>query len=95
MKVLLDHNVPHKLRTSLLLLCKHEIVTASYMKWGEFKNGELLRMAEADGFQVFVTGDQTHVFGAEPRQTAVGDCRSLNQQLAHPQKAHLASSRCN
>jgi len=45
-KVLLDHNLPHKLRT---ILGKHDIVTASYMGWGELKNGELLRAAEDDG----------------------------------------------
>jgi len=56
--VLLDHNLPHKLRTSL---GKHDIVTASYMGWGKLKNGELLRAAEDDGFDVFVTGDRTLV----------------------------------
>jgi hypothetical protein len=45
-RVLLDHNLPHKLRTGL---GKHEIVTASFMKWGELKNGELLRAAEVNG----------------------------------------------
>lgn len=58
MKVLLDHNLPHKLRT---ILGKHDIVTASYMGWGELKNGELLRAAEDDGFDVFVTGDRSLV----------------------------------
>jgi predicted nuclease of predicted toxin-antitoxin system len=58
-KVLFDHNLPHKLRTELGALCQHEIVTASYMGWRELKNGELLRAAEENGFDVFVTGDQT------------------------------------
>ena len=56
MRVLLDHNLPHKLRTNL---GKHEIVTASHMGWGELKNGELLRMAEDSGIEVFVTGDRS------------------------------------
>jgi hypothetical protein len=42
-KVLLDHNLPHKLRTNL---GKHEIVTASHM-------------AEDSGIEVFVTGDRS------------------------------------
>ncbi len=58
MKVLFDHNLPHKLRTSLDAFGKHEMVTASYMGWGDLKNGELLRTAEESGIEVLVTGDQ-------------------------------------
>ena len=58
MRVLFDHNLPHKLRTSLGKLSKHEIITASYMGWGDLKNGDLLRTAEESGIEVFVTGDQ-------------------------------------
>ena len=59
MRVLLDHNLPHKLRTGLTAVGSHEIVTASYMGWGELKNGELLRAAEQNSFEVFITGDQS------------------------------------
>ena len=60
MRVLFDQNLPHKLRTNLASLGPwHEIVTAAYMGWGELKNGELLRTAEARGMEVFVTGDGT------------------------------------
>lgn len=62
MRVLFDHNVPHKLRTSLVSLSNHEIITASYLGWGELTNGELLRRAEQDGFEVFVTGDQRLIY---------------------------------
>jgi hypothetical protein len=58
-KVLFDHNLPHKLRTGLDAFGGHEIVTASYMGWGNLKNGELLRIAEGSGFEVLVTGDQS------------------------------------
>ena len=61
MRVLLDHNLPHKLRTELSTLSQHEIVTASYMGWRNLKNGDLLRVAEESGFEIFVTGDQTLV----------------------------------
>lgn len=61
MKVLLDHNLPHKLRTSLGALGRHEIVTAPYLGWGELKSGDLLSAAEQNGFDVFVTGDQSLV----------------------------------
>lgn len=32
------------------------------MGWRNLKNGELLRMAEESGFEVFVTGDQTLIY---------------------------------
>ena len=62
MSVLLDHNLPHKLRTGLTALGSHEIVTASYMGWGQLKNGDLLRAARQNGFEVFITGDQSLVY---------------------------------
>jgi len=55
-KVLLDHNLQHKLRANLGMLGKHEIVTASYMRWGDLKNGELLRAAEDSGIEVLLPG---------------------------------------
>jgi hypothetical protein len=58
-KVLFDHNLPHKLRTNLDTLGKHEILTASYMGWGDLTNGELLRTAEESGIEVLVTGDRS------------------------------------
>ena len=56
MKVLLDENLDHALRT---LLGQHEVVTAAYMGWAGLKNGELLRAAEIGGIEVLVTGDQS------------------------------------
>ncbi len=61
MRVLFDHNLPHKLRTGLAAPGQHEIVTTSYMGWAELKNGELLRAAEEHGLDVFVTGDKSLV----------------------------------
>ena len=55
MKVLLDENLPHKLRG---LLPGHEVMTVAFMGWGGLKNGELLKAAEDAGFDVFLTGDQ-------------------------------------
>ena len=37
------------------VLPDHEVVTAYELGWSQFKNGELIEAAEADGFQVFVT----------------------------------------
>ena len=66
MKVLFDHNLPHKLRTNLARLGQHEIVTTSYMGWAELKNGELLRTAEESGLDVFVTGDKSLIDEQNP-----------------------------
>jgi hypothetical protein len=51
-KVLFDHNVPHKLRQSM---AAHDVTTADEMGWSELENGELLRAAQAVGFAVMVT----------------------------------------
>lgn len=61
MRVLLDHNLPHKLRSILAAGSAHEFVTASFLGWGDLKNGELLQAAENAAFEVFVTGDRTLV----------------------------------
>ena len=58
MKVLLDENLAHRLRKNL---GAHEVFTVSYKGWAGLKNGELLRAAEDDGIEVFLTGDQTHL----------------------------------
>jgi hypothetical protein len=55
-KVLLDENLAHRLRKNL---GGHEVFTVSYRGWAGLKNGELLRTAEENGIEVFLTGDQT------------------------------------
>ena len=55
MRILFDHNVPHKLRHFLV---GHEVSTADEMGWAELENGELLRSAEEAGFAAMVTGDK-------------------------------------
>lgn len=56
MKVLLDENLPHRLRNAL---GTHEVFTVRFLGWSGLKNGALLSAAESGGFQVFLTGDQT------------------------------------
>lgn len=55
MRVLLDENLPHRLRTAIK---HHQVETASYKGWNGLKNGDLLKVAEADGIQILVTSDQ-------------------------------------
>jgi hypothetical protein len=38
-------------------LAQHEVVTAYERGWSQLSNGELLQVAEADGFDVLVTTD--------------------------------------
>jgi predicted nuclease of predicted toxin-antitoxin system len=56
MKVLLDENLAHRLRNNL---GEHEVFTVGYRGWAGLKNGELLRIAEENGIEVFLTGDRT------------------------------------
>jgi hypothetical protein len=58
-RVLFDHNVPHKLRHSLPA---HEVKTADEMGWAELGNGELSKAAQGAGFAVQVTGDKNLSF---------------------------------
>jgi predicted nuclease of predicted toxin-antitoxin system len=54
-KVLLDENVPHKLRSHL---SNHTAITVAYLGWSGLKNGEILKAAENAAFDVLVTSDQ-------------------------------------
>lgn len=55
LRVLLDEHLPHRLRKNL---GSHDVFTVDYMGWAGLKNGALLRIAEAEGFDVFLTGDK-------------------------------------
>ena len=54
MKLLLDENLPHKLRQHLP---GHDVFTIAYMKWGGIRNGELLARAAAEQFDALITID--------------------------------------
>lgn len=56
MKLLLDEDLPSKLRYRLRP--EHEAVSVQDMGWRGKKNGELLRLMEAVGFQALLTGDK-------------------------------------
>lgn len=59
MRVLLDEQLPRQLAS---LLVGHEVRTVHQMGWAGLNNGELLRRAEAAGFEVFLTADQNLEF---------------------------------
>jgi hypothetical protein len=71
MKLLLDENLPHRLRP---LLVGHEVFTVAYMQWAGIENGALLALAAANGFDALITKDNGMPY--ERRITCVLDRRS-------------------
>ena len=55
MKVLLDENLPRRLKRDLSM---HEVFTARERGWNGFKNGELLEAMVKDGFDALLTFDK-------------------------------------
>ena len=86
MKILLDENLAHRLRKNL---GAHEVFTVRYKGWAGLKNGELLRTAENNGVEVFLTGDQTliHEQNLAGRTIAIVALSSVEWDLL---KLHLA-----
>jgi len=56
MKILLDENLPLKLKESFGK--EHEVLSVRDLNWSGMKNGELLRSMTLDGFNIFITMDQ-------------------------------------
>lgn len=56
MKLLLDEDLPSKLRYRLRP--EHEAVSVQDMGWQGKRNGELLRLMDVIGMQAFLTGDR-------------------------------------
>lgn len=56
MKILLDENLPKKIKTNFGE--KYEISTVGDMGWSGKKNGELLGLMTINGFNAFVTIDK-------------------------------------
>jgi|SRR6185437_2073752 len=54
MKLLLDENLPHDLRH---FIPGHDVFTLAFMGWAGVKNGQLLSLAAAQGFDALLTLD--------------------------------------
>jgi hypothetical protein len=54
-RILFDQGTPAPLRR---VLVGHQVATAFELGWGALQNGDLLRAAEAAGFEAIVTTDQ-------------------------------------
>ncbi|MEQ8469861.1 MAG: DUF5615 family PIN-like protein [Marinoscillum sp.] len=55
MKLLLDENLPKKLKNDLT---DFEVLTVQDMEWHGKKNGELLELMISDGFNALITADK-------------------------------------
>lgn len=55
MKILFDHGTPAALRRHLR---EHSVNRSAERGWERMENGELIRNAEAEGYEVIVTTDQ-------------------------------------
>jgi hypothetical protein len=53
-RILLDHCTPRQVASAL---AGHDVRTAFQMGWNELENGDLLRAAEADGFELLIMCD--------------------------------------
>jgi hypothetical protein len=56
MRLLFDQGAPDPLRHHI---AGHTVETCDDRGWSRVKNGDLLRAAEQDGFEVFLTTDQS------------------------------------
>ena len=55
MRVLLDHCVPSGMRR---YMPEHDVTAARDKGWDELKNGDLLKKARDEGYEVFITADK-------------------------------------
>lgn len=55
MKILIDENIPIKLKEKLL---DYDAFTVRDKQWNSVKNGQLLKLAIENGFDVFITTDK-------------------------------------
>ena len=55
MKLLLDENLPHKLRIEIV---GHDVFTVAFMGWSGAENGELLVRAASAGFDALISNDR-------------------------------------
>jgi hypothetical protein len=77
MLILFDQGTPVPLRT---FLAGHTIKTAAEQGWSTLSNGDLLRAAEADGFDVLLTTDKNLAF-----QQSLKDRKIAVVVLGNPQ----------
>jgi hypothetical protein len=69
MRVLLDEQLPRHLAREI---GGHDVSTVQQRGWAGLKNGELLRAAAAEGFEILVTADRNLQFQQNLSRTVLG-----------------------
>ena len=68
MRILLDEQLPRRLAQALV---GHQVRTVQQQGWAGLGNGELLRRAADNGFEVFLTADQNLQFQQNLAQSSL------------------------
>ena len=81
MKILLDHNLDRRLKN---YLTEYETVTTKEQGWADVLNGELLTLAEENGFDVLLTADANikNQQNLSNRKISILVLRAFNNRLA-------------
>jgi predicted nuclease of predicted toxin-antitoxin system len=81
LKILLDHNLDHRLKN---YLTEYETATTQERDWADSLNGELLSLAEENGFDVLLTADANikNQQNISNRKIAILILRAFNNRLA-------------
>jgi hypothetical protein len=92
MRILFDQATPVPIRA---YLGPHTIRTASQEGWSTLSNGDLLRVAEAAGFDVFLTTDknlryQQNLNSRLSKVNISTSCRWNQRRRQHPESAWSA-----
>lgn len=81
MKILLDHNLDRRLKN---YLTEYETATTQEQSWADVLNGELLTLAEENGFDVLLTADANikNQQNLSNRKISILVLRAFNNRLA-------------
>ena len=69
LKILFDHNTPSPLRR---YLHEHDVDTANEKGWAGVANGDLIRLATEQGYDILITADQNISHQQNTRQSSIG-----------------------
>ena len=91
MKILFDQGTPRPLRN---FLPEHTVDTSARKGWSELSNGELLDIAESEGYELLITTDQNlqHQQNLAGRRLAVMVLRSGSWPYAHAGIAEIRAA---
>lgn len=80
MKILLDHNLDRRLKT---YLTGHDTATTQEKGWANVVNGELLKLAESNAFDILLTADSNikNQQNLAQRRIAILVLRAFNNRL--------------